>query len=72
MTQKKRQGIAIDFASKAGMGPEGFEFGSKDESISLPTVIKGLFTHAVAREEENTVIPVPERNGKHAGAFLDG
>src|SRR5438034_8078026 len=53
------------------MCPERLEFGPKQEDISLPTVVERLFPHAVAREKENTVNAVPQRNGKHADAFLE-
>ncbi|MNH38395.1 hypothetical protein D3C76_725870 [compost metagenome] len=64
--QQQRQCIPIDLLRRSWVAFQGFQFGTKQQAVSLPSVIQRLFAKPVTRKAKRLLQSVPKRNREHA------
>src|ERR1022692_4122658 len=56
----------VELGRNGGVFEEGFDFAGEGEGASVPVVVEGLLTEAIAGTEELTGILIPDGKGEHA------
>src|ERR1035441_8859269 len=56
----------VELGRNGGVVEEGFDFAGEGEGVSIPVVIEGLLTEAIAGTEELTGILIPDGKSEHA------
>ena len=69
-TSVATQGVPVYFAVKRGVGAQGLEFRAEKERAALKGIVERLDAQAVAHQMQRLLLPVPQRNGKHAHKSL--
>ena len=67
MAQEQGERVPVHVSLECRMRRERLQLGPEQEHAVLPAVIERFFAHPVAGETERPVLPVPEREGEHAG-----
>ena len=61
-----RQHAPVDVGAECRMSPQSFEFRTEQQNVALPAVVQRLLAHAVARQRQDALLAVPQREGEHA------
>ena len=72
VAEEQGQGVAIHAPVEPGVGRQGLEFRTEDEIAPGPAVVQRLDPQAVAHQPQGPLPAVPEGQGEHARAALNG
>jgi hypothetical protein len=75
-TSEEGERLPVDLAPEGRVTGQRLQFGAEQEGgirpRALPAVIKRLLAEAVAGEDQRFLLAVPQRQGEHADAVLQG
>ena len=72
VTHLEGKSAAVDFSRKAWVSPERFQFRTEQKAPASPAVIQRLDPHPVHHQMQDSLLPVPECEGKHPHKLLHG